>query len=198
MTRPRKTGGYGAGGGGFFGIAPGHILVAWDYSSRHVGAIGVYDIGPGGARYVAGDTVAASRRASFEADLRRRGVRIGCTYASNEFVWVTDDLGFAVWSLSDVRAESTLTGIRASGKVFARSAVAAIVSFLAPGDLGHRGVAAELGDGSTVVLVDERDAAADLDPTYNIEDVMIDAAWATYLGRDLAANLNVPHRDQLP
>jgi hypothetical protein len=73
-----------------------------------------------------------------------------------------------------------------------------VTSFLDRADLGHRGVRVEFTGRAPFVVAEERDAAALLDPTYNIDNVMMDASWATLLGRDLATFLAVPHRDELP
>jgi hypothetical protein len=103
-----------------------------------------------------------------------------------------------VWQQGEgLKLERTDGEIKLSARSVPLSAVRGVVSFYDEDDYGHRGVQLELEDGQRVVVVEERDAAAELDPTYGRMNLDIDGGWIVYLGRELAACLGVPHQDEL-
>jgi hypothetical protein len=172
----------------------GPLLAAWDRSSDTVVfyACRTFLGQLGHAR------VAAADRPAFEQRLRRRGVRIGSTDAISPFAW-SDDGGFTVWSLDGgVVADGADGTLRVGEMAIDRPAVLRVVSFLYPDEWSCRGVRIELRDGFWYTVAMEDDGVARWDPAYGIDNLIIDAAWATYLGRDLSRWLGVPHVDELP
>jgi hypothetical protein len=78
----------------------------------------------------------------------------------------------------------------------AASDVVAVISFYDEADYGHRGVKLALKH-EEVLVAEEHDPAAELDVRYGWDNLLVDAGWISYLGRDLATCLCVPHQDQL-
>ncbi|MCY0991032.1 tetratricopeptide repeat protein [Nannocystis sp. ILAH1] len=172
---------------------PGPKLVAWDASRPGEAAFAVFAVSPAGARLLA-QGEAADKDATAAA-WRRRGLRIGAWYCGHEFVWVADELGCVVWSRAAVRLDLTRVQLRFAGEELALGDVQTVASFVAD-DWVRRGVRLERSGGEPVVALDEHDEVAQLDPTYNYDNFLLsDAGWASCFGRDLAAWLGVPHRD---
>ncbi|MFY0533482.1 hypothetical protein [Nannocystis pusilla] len=156
-------------------------------------AFAVFAVSSAGARLLA-QCEAADRDATAAA-WRRRGLRIGAWYGGHEYVWVADELGCVVWSRAAVRLDLTRVHLRFAGDEVALRDVQTVVSFVAD-DWVRRGVLLERSGGEPVVALDEHDEVARLDPTYNYDDFLLsDAGWVSCFGRDLAAWLGVPHRD---
>jgi hypothetical protein len=174
---------------------PGELLAAWDHAGDET--LVIYAIADGRLDRLAVQTMNQDERAAHSEELARRGVRVGATDGPSQFVW-TKDGDFTIWSLTGVVACGRDGVITAGDREVARGDVSRVISFLDRDSLGHRGVKVLTRAGGDVVVVEEEDPAAALDPTYGMDNVMIDAAWATYLGRDLAAWLGVPHVDELP
>ncbi len=174
---------------------PGELLAVWDHAGDET--LVLYAIADGRLDRLATQQMSKAERASLGADLAQRGIRVGATDGPSQFVWSKDG-GFTIWSLTGVVVDGRDGALVVGDQTIARGDVARVVSFLDRDSLGHRGVKVALRAGGETVVVDEEDPAAQLDPTYGMDNVMIDAAWATYLGRDLAAWLGVPHTDQLP
>lgn len=174
---------------------PGELLAVWDHARDE--ALVLYAIADGRLDRLAVQEMNKDERAARTAELAKRGIRAGATDGPSQFVWSKDG-NFTIWSLTGVVADSEGGVISTGGQQVARGDVTRVVSFLDRNSLGHRGVKVLTRAGGEVVIVDEEDPAATLDPTYGMDNVMIDAAWATFLGRDLAAWLGVPHADELP
>jgi hypothetical protein len=116
------------------------------------------------------------------------------------YLWSVDD-GFAVWSFDadePVAASGRDGVLQVGSQVVDRRDIARVCSFLGPEGFARRGVRVELFDTSRVTVAEEYEGSADRDPTYDATNVMLDAAWATFLGRDLAGWLGVPHDDEIP
>jgi hypothetical protein len=157
--------------------------------------IGVYRVGDHGASLVASRTLPSDGRAVYRDVLRGLGLRIGKKYLGHEFVWVIDDLGCCVWSSSDIRMRGTALELSLPTGIVHTSDVRAVVSFV-DDDLIHRGVRLELVNGKQPLLVDEFDEIAEMDPTYGRDNLELsEAHWVSVLGRDFAAWLHVPHRN---
>lgn len=177
---------------------PGEVLAVWDRTGPEA-TLTVYAVAGGALQRLA--TAAVGEREGRAAALRERGVRQGASNMPGPFVWSLDG-GLTVWSLIrpvGVVAEGDRELIRAPGGARVRAAdVARVVSFFDEDSPGHRGVKVVTKGGAEVVVVEEDSPAARLDPTYGVDHVMVEGAWATFLGRDLAAWLGVPHTDELP
>ncbi|WAS92993.1 tetratricopeptide repeat protein [Nannocystis punicea] len=173
---------------------PGPKLTAWDVSRPDELACGVFAISAAGARLLAQTQCTGDREAT-EAEWRRHGLRVGAWYGGHAFVWVADELGCVVWSREAVRLDATRSWLRVGDTGVRPEEVRAVVSFVTHDWIG-RGVRLERSGGDEVVL-EERDAVAQADPTYNYNDLLMsDAAWVSHFGRDLAVWLDVPHRDE--
>jgi hypothetical protein len=179
---------------------PGERLAVWDISGPEEQLV-VYAVHDGRLERLVTATVPKSGRDQRAADLRRRGIRIGVSDMPGPFVWSTDG-GLTVWSLIKpygVVAEGDRDLVKTRGGARIRRAdVAEVISFFDDDSPGHRGVKVVTRSGVEIAVVEEDSPAAKLDPTYGIDHVMVEGAWATFCGRDLAAWLGVPHTDELP
>lgn len=179
---------------------PGELLAVWDLSA-HEENLHVYAVDGGRLERLAVEEMSKGRRAELTFALRGRGVRQGASSMPGPFVWSPEG-GFTVWALlapSGVAAEGKdeLLTTRAGARI-RRGDVAGVVSFWDEASPGHRGVNVITKSGAPITIVEERSKAAELDPTYGVDHVMVEGAWATFLGRDLAGWLGVPHTDELP
>lgn len=158
--------------------------------------IGVYAVGTHGASLIASRTFPGTASAKYRQLLRRFGLRVGSKYLGHEYVWAVDELGCCVWSDTDIRMSGTgLELSLPSGNVHT-SDIRGVVSFV-DDDYIRRGVRVDLVGGKEAVLVEEHDDIAEMDPTYNYDNFLLsDAHWVSKLGRDFAAWLHVPHRNE--
>lgn len=176
---------------------PGELLAVWNRSGLRA-RLAVCSIADGKLTEMAATEMTEAGRAMWSDDLRTRGVRQGATNGVCPFTWSIDG-SFTVWSLTETVVDSDDRTITTkSGGFVARADVARVISFLDPGSLGHRGVKLCTHAGDELIVAEEEDPAAELDPTYGVDNVMIDAAWATFMGLDLSTWLGVPHDDELP
>ena len=176
---------------------PGELLAVWDRGGLRARLV-VCSIADGKLTEMAATEMSEAELAAWRDDLRGRGVRQGATSGVCPFTWSVD-VRFTVWSLTETVVDTDGdTIVTLSGYAVARDDAAGVVSFLDPASLGHRGVKLITRAGAELIVAEEEDPAAELDPTYGIDNVQIDAAWATFMGLDLAAWLGVPHTDELP
>lgn len=176
---------------------PGELLAVWDRGGLRV-RLAVCSIADGKLTEMAATEMSEDEHATWRDELRGRGVRQGATSGVCPFTWSADGR-FTVWSLTETVVETNGdTILTLAGYVVARDDADRVVSFLDPGSLGRRGVKLITRAGAEVIVAEEEDPAAELDPTYGIDNVMIDAAWATFMGLDLSTWLGVPHTDELP
>ncbi len=175
---------------------PGELVAVWDEAGGG-GRLLICAVADGRLGVLATAELPAAERAERTALLRARGVRIGATERRGPYYWSRDG-GFTVWSLLETVVDSRDDRLWVAGRgELERAEAALVVSFLGK-SLGHRGVLVVTGDGRELVIAEEHDPAADLDPAYGRADAVADAAWGSCLGRELAAWLGVPHRDDLP
>jgi hypothetical protein len=176
----------------------GPLLVAWE---AVFGSVAVY-VTTGGLRlYWEVSPLPTEQWSALGRELGRlRNARTCSRGPVGGYLWSVDD-GFAVWSFDadePVVASGRDGVLQVGSQVIDRRDVARVRSFLGPEGLGQRGVRVELFDTSRVTVAEEQDGWAHRDPTYDAINVMLDAAWATLLGRDLAGWLGVPHEDEIP
>ncbi len=177
---------------------PGERIGAWDAAADGHEWLGIYAASDAGVRLLAFERTDAEGRKQRTAELEARGVRIGRT-DGGEYVWaLVDGRDFVAWSSRERLFTANRSYLHAGQDRFPASDVSCVTSWVDAFDLGHRGVSVERTRQPPVVLVRERDPTSSLDPTYNRDNVAIDAAWASSLGRDLAAWLGVKHENQLP
>ncbi len=180
---------------------PGELLAVWDLSAKEEHLI-VYAVNGTRLERLSLEPMSAARRAELSAELGARGVRQAASDMPGPFVWSTDG-GFTVWALTGVVVGVIAEGqdgniTTHAGARIRRADVERVVSFFDEDSPGHRGVNVVTRGDAAIAIAEEDSAAAKLDPTYGIDHVMIEGAWATFLGRDLAAWLGVPHTDELP
>lgn len=150
------------------------------------------------ARLLVRQMFAAEERPALEQRLVENGVVIGATHRACDFVWVFDDEHCSVVQLDvGITAEAIGRDFVIGGRRCRISDIVHVISFVDRGDIAHRGVKLRLADGSEPVVAEERDPAPSIDPTYGRQNLEIDAGWIVILGRELAANLGVPHHDEL-
>lgn len=159
-------------------------IAAWDDMDDERETLVLFDADNNGAKRVGTETVALDQQEDRNEVLREQGARIGRTYGNTEFVWVADEQGFTLWSASGIAFQQTAPDDR----------IKSVVAFFDASDRGHRGV---MTTGAKQVVVEQRDSTATDDPTYNQDDFLMDAIWASYIARDLATWLDVPLEDQI-
>jgi formylglycine-generating enzyme required for sulfatase activity len=175
-----------------------HLVATFD--SERSDWLGIYQVGAEGTTLVGYRTFPPGHSANREL-LQKLGVRIGATYDTCQFVWFAERAACAVWSASEIRVvgtglELSLSSAGSAVRTVHTSDVCSVISFVADNYV-HRGVRLKLLDGTTAVLVDEYDPIAEMDPTYGWVNLLVsDPRWISYLGRDFAAWLHVPHEDE--
>ncbi len=174
---------------------PGELVAVWDWGAREERLL-VCSVVDGKLGIMASVEMTQAEREAMAATLRARGVRQGATAGVCPFTW-SNDGAFTVWSLTDTVVTSSGDTLRIAGGARIRKADAARVWTFLDDSLGHRGVRVVTLSGAPILIAEEEDAAAQLDPTYGMDNVAIDAAWATFLGRDLASWLGVPIVDEM-
>jgi len=177
---------------------PGPLVAAWEgWTSRADRTLLVYSVQSKPSK-LAEAAVPEPERDALSRDLRKRGVRIGTWVPLSDRFWCSDEQGFALWSLTRLEADGRNGDLQlADGRHVSAAQVRTVTSFVEDG-MTHRGVRLELADGSSIVVADEEDSAPLADPTYNRDNLSIDAAWASYLGAALAKWLGKPHVNQVP
>lgn len=175
---------------------PGEKLAVWDWGASDERLL-VCSVSDGKLGVLASAEMSRAGRQTLSAALQARGVRQGATAGVSPFTW-SNDGRFTVWSLTEVVVDTVGEMVKTAGGARIRKVdVARVWTFLDNDSLGHRGVRVVTRSGAPIVIVEEEDAAAQLDPTYGMDNVMIDAAWATFMGRDLASWLGAPHVDDM-
>jgi hypothetical protein len=172
------------------------VLVAlWDHARTDDDpAFVLAGLSDAGLRRFEVTPVPAALRDATMAAMRRRNVTVGGCYGGAGFAWVIGpELG--VWSTTAKVASGTRDElVLASGRVRRQEIEAVVVTV--SDDYIERGVALALAGGRTVVVASERDAVAELDPTYGRAELLAsDAWWTTWLARELATWLQLPLRD---
>jgi hypothetical protein len=175
---------------------PGELVAIWDWGADDERLL-VCSIADGKLTVMASAEMSKAERQARAERLRERGVRQGATSGVAPFYW-SNDGRFTVWSLTETPVDSSAETIKtAKGARVRKADVARVWTFLDQESLGHRGVRVVTKSGAAITIAEEEDPAAQLDPTYGMDNVSIDAAWATFMGRDLAAWLGVPHVDDM-
>ena len=168
----------------------GQLVAAWDEGSDD-GWLGIYAYSDSGVKLLAFERNAGPKR---RAELAARKLPVGAT-SGGEFVWAPVGDQFVAWNLRTRLFVAGKREVIAGGQRVADAA--RVTSFVDDDNLGHRGVRVERATGGQLVLADEHDPTPEMDPTYNRDNLTIDAAWASALGRALAKWLDVPHVDQI-
>ncbi|MGE0323301.1 MAG: hypothetical protein AB7S68_13405 [Polyangiaceae bacterium] len=175
---------------------PGELVAIWDWGASGEKLL-VCSVADGKLTVMASKDLSKAERERWSAELRGKGVRQGATSGAAPFYWSNDGT-FTVWALTDTVVTSISDTIKTAGGARIHKAdVAQVWTFLDAESLGHRGVRAVIRSGAPITIAEEEDPAAQLDPTYGLDNVQIDAAWATFMGRDLAAWLGVQHVDDM-
>ncbi len=171
-------------------------LFVWDTSDPAQAWLGEYEVNASGSNLLRHQSVPVAKVAPKQNELQRRGKRQGSTVG-----------GFALWAFDETGEVWTKQGCLASGPRNAwlvgktqvtSTSVVAVTSFYNQDDYGHRGVKIQLRSAVQVVVVEEFDPSSKHDPTYNRDNLAVDGAWASHLGKALAGWLNCTHRDELP
>jgi len=176
---------------------PGELVAAWDGTASDAEWVGIYAASDAGVKLLGHERTDKAGRKRRTDELTRRGIRIGETYGG-EFVWGNDGRELVAWSSKQRLFAATQRAIKLRGETVPVASVTRVASWVDRFDLGFRGVGVERRGEAPVVLAEERDPTPSLDPTYNRDNLAIDAAWASALGRALAAWIGVPHDDQIP
>ncbi|CAN5269287.1 hypothetical protein BH09MYX1_BH09MYX1_58150 [soil metagenome] len=120
------------------------------------------------------------------ADLRARGLAVGETDSSCDFVWATTADGIDVYDSK--RKVFEAAGDRAllvDGSVVARADFARVMTYVST-DYIHRGVKAALRSGKEVELVPEISLSAMGDPAYTRNELLWETGWTSTIGIAIA------------
>jgi hypothetical protein len=161
---------------------PGPKVQAWSVSPAHDGLVtlALYEVGPGGAEYLAGGRFPEAQVSPMRTDLEGRGARPAGTSDGAEYVWLEHDGGVTVYTTTAVVLEATGDRLTASEGSWPRDALARIIAFAAA-DFIKRGVKAALRTGAEVDVLTDISSAAYSDPTYGPDELLIDAEWCAYV-----------------
>lgn len=177
---------------------PTHALAAWDLHPAKAGWLGEYTVGPSGARLGQHRQVEDAQRGTVLDELAKRQVAVGATYDGGPATWsFVDAADGGVWSKTGQKLVGTKAEMTLGFRKLAGGDVTAVESFVDADDLGHRGVRLLLSGQREVVVIEQHDRAVHDKPGYSRADAAVDGAWASALGRDLAAWLDVPHQDEV-
>jgi hypothetical protein len=175
---------------------PGPLVAAWEcWTARPTRTLVLYSV-RSTPKLLARIEVSEAESYAKSTELARRGVRVGAYAPLSDRFWCVDREGFALWSMTRLELEGKGGELFfADGRRVRGAEVRAVTPFV-ENDMLHRGVRLELVDGSSVVIADEEDSAPLADPTYNRDNLAIDAAWTEYLGAALAKWLGKEHVDE--
>jgi hypothetical protein len=178
--------------------APGPLVAVWEaWATQSNRTVLVYSVRSRPTR-LAETTVPEAARAALSNELHQRGVRQGTYAPLKDHFWCADEQGFALWSMAGLELEGKAGELHLPDRRRITSAqVRAVVSFV-DGDMVRRGVRLELNNGASAVVAHDEDPAALADPTYNVDNLALDASWARHLGAALAGWLGTAHVDQVP
>jgi hypothetical protein len=168
----------------------GQLVAAWDEDSDD-NWLGIYVASDRGVKLLAHERNAGAAR---RAELVARKLPVGST-VGGEYVWAVVGDQLTIWNFKARLSVAGKTEVVAGGRRVADAT--RVVAFVDANDLGHRGVRVESASGAALVAAEEHDPAAEMDPTYNRDNLIIDAAWANSFGRTLAKWLGVPYVDQI-
>jgi hypothetical protein len=175
---------------------PGEMVAVWDWSAEDE-RLSLCSVADGKLGVLAAADMSKAERKAWEDKLIERKVRVGYTAGVSPFTW-SIQRGFTVWSLTDAVVVASDGFLKTEAGARIRFAdVARVVAFLDDASLGHRGVKIVTHGGAEIWIAEEADPAAQLDPTYGMDNVQIDAAWVTFMARDLAEWLGVPLTGEL-
>lgn len=164
----------------------GPRVAAWD-SADGGNALTIVALARDRASVIARETIPRGERAAVERTLAEHGIVIGATHRECGFVWVCNDEYLVVVQLGvGIVLEALRSDLVIAGRYVRVREVEAIQSFVDRAEAGHRGVRVVLKGGDAVTFAEERIARSEAD-----------AGWIAVLGRDLAAQLGVVHRDEL-
>ena len=174
-------------------VAASGLLDVWDCADK--AWQGICEFGPHGARVISERknvplSSVVDRRENSAKD-RRTATMCGIGPA----IWCLDG-GCDIWSDAALCAHAQDGKLLLRGHSVAVTSIVEVVSFLDSANLGRRGVRVNVENGATLLVIEEVDPSAQMDPTYNWDNALIDGAWADFLAIDLAKWLGVPHRKE--
>lgn len=173
-------------------------LAAWDLHPSYAGCLRQFAVGLGGAHLLEHRLVPPALRGAAIDELATRGVAVGWTYFGGPATWFLGDAHYAgVWSTTGQKLIGSAVALILGFRTVGRCNINAVQTFVDTDDPGHRGVKLLLSDQSEVVVIEHHDRVANDDSARNQSTVVSDGAWASELGQDLAAWLDVPHQDEL-
>lgn len=169
------------------------VVAVWDYASRPEVTFSIGVLTPERVARYEYTKLPKRKRPATLAAMRRRGVLSAASYANADFVWLVEDHGFSVWSAgAGVVASANYDEVVLEDARVPRRDVKAIHTLVSD-DYVVRGVWIEGAGGALFQLVSERDAIAEMNPTYGRNELLeSDARWIACCGRDLAITLRVP------
>ena len=157
----------------------------------------IFRLGDDGAKQLASRKVPEGEHVAFVADLKARGLEIGETEFSCDFVWASNADGVEVYDSK--RNVFVAAGDRATlvdGSVVARADLARVFTY-ASDDYIHRGVKAELRSGKEVELVPELSLSAMSDPAYTRNEQLMETGWASTIGVAIAKWAGTDFEDRI-
>lgn len=170
-------------------------VAAWDRDRGNATWCGLYATEPT-FTLLAFRRVPAEASGSMRDKLRERGLTIGSTYRTSGIVWAFASSGGSIWDQTGVRLAASDTRLSLPGDTVDRAAAIGVIGFIDARNPGRRGIQLELRDGSRATVVEELDLAAEADPTYGFDNILVDAGWVSLAGQELAGYLGVSYREE--
>lgn len=171
---------------------PGPLLAAFEVPIDREGDVALYALHERPV-FLARATFDAGRRKALASDLRARGVRVGAWARHDDHLWCAEERSFTVWSLGhglELACRDGEIPYRENRETIHAPWVVAIVPY-ASDDRIFRGVRVETCEGAGEDVVVDESVAAGADPTYNADNLAIDAEWTFHLAKALTAWVDV-------
>ena len=162
------------------------VLVSGTQVKEGKRALMIFSLSTDGAKEIAARRVPEGEHDALMADLRARGLAVGETDSSCDFVWAITADGIEVYDSK--RKVFEAAGDRATlvdGSVLARADFARVATYVSE-DYIHRGVKAALRSGEEVELVPEISLSALGDPAYTRNELLWETGWTSTIGIAIA------------
>lgn len=177
--------------------SPHPKLAAWDVNQRDgLRPLSVFSLADGGARQAARRDVPTDDARALTSELLARGVEVGAYDSYGPFVWHVGDGRVRVWDASALVLAAEGNRLTSRGRAFDRADFVAYVAYAAD-DHVDRGVKAERRDGRRTTVLYHLCLAAQADPTYGRNELLMSSEWCTAVAAALAGWANARYVDEI-
>ncbi len=177
--------------------APHPKFAAWDVNQRDgLRPLSVFSLADGGARQVARRDVPIGDAKALTSELLARGVEVGTYDSYGPFVWHVGDGRVRVWDMSSLVLVAEGDRLTSYGRALDRADFVAYVAYAAD-DYVDRGVKAERRDGRRTTVLYGLCAAAQADPCYGRDELLMSTEWCNDVAAALAGWAGARYVDEI-